>query len=358
MRLGLERMRALLARLGNPQRSYPAIHVVGTNGKSTTTRMVEALLLGDGLRVGSYVSPHVVRFAERIRVVGEEADLDGLLERIAPEVEVVDDEAGDRVTQFEVLTAAAFLAFAEASVEAAVVEAGLGGRHDATNVLEASVVCLTNVGLDHARHLGPTRETIAAEKLAVVRPGATVVLGEPGWEEAARAAGARRVVAAEGNLGVAAAAAQAFLGHPVDTRAAVAVRLPGRLEQVAEAPLELWDGAHNPEGVRYLLAELPRRQFVLVASILRDKRVDEMLELFSRVAPALIATSSRNPRALHAKELARLARPFFSEVKAIDDPLAALISAREAAGLAGAVLVSGSLYLLADLAAVRPLRLP
>ena len=180
---GLGRMRELLAALGEPQAGLPAVHVVGTNGKSTTTRMVEALLLARGLRTGAFLSPHVRSWSERVRVNGAEAELDGPLEAVRRYAEPIG------ATQFEVLTAAAFLAYRDAAVEAAAIEAGLGGRHDATNVLDGvRVVVLTNVSLDHTEVLGETRAAIAAEKLAVVHTGCTVVLGEPEWEGAARAA--------------------------------------------------------------------------------------------------------------------------------------------------------------------------
>ena len=178
---GLGRMRALLAELVEPQRAYPAIHVVGTNGKSTATRRAAAFLAREGLSVGAYTSPHVSGWAERIQVDGEDADLEGALARVR--------EPAERLgaTQFEILTAAALGEFAAAEVDVAVVEAGLGGRLDATNVLDAQVVVLTNVALDHVDVLGATREAIAAEKLAVVSSGATVVLGEPEWLSLARA---------------------------------------------------------------------------------------------------------------------------------------------------------------------------
>ncbi|MCC6221865.1 MAG: bifunctional folylpolyglutamate synthase/dihydrofolate synthase [Thermoleophilia bacterium] len=361
IRPGLARIRALLARLGDPQRSFRAVHVVGTNGKTTTTRMVEALLADAGLATGAYVSPHVVRFAERIRVRGEEADLDRLVAGIVPAIEAVDRELGDPVTQFEVLTAAAFVAFAEAGVEAAAVEAGLGGRRDATNVLAAPVVVLTSVGLDHTDHLGETRELIAREKLAVVRPGAVVVLGEPEWERLARESGASRVVPARGNLGCAVAAAEAFLGRAADPAPAERVRVPGRLELVARDPLELWDGAHNAEGARYLAGQLAEAgPFVLVSSVLADKDAEGILRPLAARATALVATSSTSARSRPAAELAALARErgLFRHVEAVADPVAARARARELAGPAGVVVVAGSLYLLVDLAAVRPGRVP
>jgi dihydrofolate synthase / folylpolyglutamate synthase len=338
---GLDRIRALLAELGDPQRRYPAVHIVGTNGKSTTTRLTEALLADAGLAVGAYYSPHVSSWSERIRVRGEEADFEHAIAAVRAAAEPLG------ATQFEVLTAAALNAFAEAKVDAAVVEAGLGGRHDATNVLETRVVVLTNVALEHTEVLGDTRDAIAAEKLAVVRPGSVVVLAEPEWEALALANGAARVdVTARSNLALAVAAAEAFLGTPVDASAAEGAGLPGRLERRSEQPLEIWDGAHNLAGVGYLLPRLPDREFVVVASILRDKRPELMLEALSVVGRTLVATQSSNPRAVPARELAGLARRFFERVEVETDPRAARTRA-----LAGgdAVLVTGSLYLLSDL---------
>src|SRR5581483_7322425 len=248
---GLDRIRALLGELGDPQRRYPAVHVVGTNGKSTTTRLTEALLADSGLAVGAYFSPHVRHWRERIRIGGSEADFETAVAAVRPAAERLG------ATQFEALTAAALQAFADARVDAAVVEAGLGGRHDATNVLATRVVVLTNVALDHMDVLGDTREAIAVEKLAVVQPGSAVVLGQEEWRELALANGA---------------AEEQFLGRAVDPHAAERVALPGRLERRSDEPLEIWDGAHNLAGVGYLLPRLPARDYVVVASILSDKR--------------------------------------------------------------------------------------
>ena len=343
---GLDRMRRLLGTLGDPQLDYPSIHVVGTNGKGTTTRMIEALLEAEGLVVGAYLSPHVHSWAERIRVGGEEADFEEAVGRIRRAAQ----ELG--ATQFEALTAAALAVFAQAGVDVAVVEAGLGGRLDATNVLRAPVVVLTNVGLEHTRVLGDTREAIAREKLAVVQEGATVVLSEAEWEGIARENGAARVIhVSHSNAGLAVAAAEAFLGHPIDPGPTRDVVLPGRLEHRGEAPFELWDGAHNLDGVLYLLARVPTRDYVLVVSILEDKDVDGMLAALAVLGGRLVATTSSNARALPAKEVGGRAAKRFASVQTLDDPIAALARAREIAGPEGAVLVTGSLYLLADLAA-------
>jgi dihydrofolate synthase/folylpolyglutamate synthase len=325
---GLGRMRTVLANLGEPNLAYPAVHVVGTNGKSTAARTVEAHLLAAGLSVGTTLSPHVRSWAERIRVDGEEADLAHAVERVRP---VCEDE---HATQFEALCAAAFAEFAARDVDVAVVEAGLGGRFDATNVLRTHVVLLTNVGLDHTDVLGGTRAEIAAEKLAVVQPGSVAVLPD---DEFAHLAGEHVVV------GGAREAAAAFLGRPVEGE--VDVALPGRLEWRSER--EVWDGAHNPDGIAWLAAHLPRADWTVVASILRDKDAAAIVQGLTPVASRIVVTESSNPRALPAAELASLARAHFADVDEVPDPGQALERAR---GLGGPVLVTGSLYLLADLA--------
>jgi dihydrofolate synthase / folylpolyglutamate synthase len=323
---GLGRIRQLLHDLGEPQTRYSAIHVVGSNGKGTMTRTIEELLAAEGLRVGAYLSPHVRSWSERIRVGGDEAGFERAVERVRPYAE--------GATQFEVLTAAALTEFAEAGIDVAVVEAGLGGRWDATNVLAARVVVLTNVSLEHTDVLGDTRGAIAEEKLAVVGPGAVVVLGEPEWAELVPD---NEVVA-----GGAREAAAAFLGRRVERD--VEASLPGRLEW--RGPDELWDGAHNPSGLDWQAERLPRRDWTIVASVMAEKDVDAMLERLGRVGRALVATRASNPRALGEKELARRAEPYFEHVESQPDPVVALRRARER----GPVLVTGSLYLLADLA--------
>lgn len=326
---GLERMRALLAAVGDPQERYEAVHVVGTNGKSTATVTVEQLLVADGLSVGSTLSPHVRRWSERIRLDGEEADLEEALARVRPAAERL------RATQFETVTAAALAAFSARGVDAAVVEAGLGGRLDATNVLRSRVVLLTNVSLEHTDVLGDTPEQIAKEKLAVAHPDSIVVLPDNTY--------AHLVPGRDVRVGGAREAAEAFLGHAV--RAEPRVALPGRLER---RPGEVRDGAHNPEGVRWLLARMPPVDHTLCVSILGDKDAEAMLSALARAGRRLVATTSSNPRALPAAELARLAGPRFDVVEAVADPAAALVRAH---ALGEPVLVTGSLYLLADLAA-------
>jgi dihydrofolate synthase/folylpolyglutamate synthase len=339
---GLDRMTRLLADLGDPQRAFAAIHVVGTNGKTSTALMAAASLRAARLRAGGYISPHVRSWAERIQIDGEPADIEAALERVEPFAE--------GATQFEILTAAALAEFAARRVDGAVVEAGLGGRLDATNVLAAKVVVLTNVALEHTEVLGDTREAIAAEKLAVVTPGAHVVLGEPEWEELARANGAASVEVTSGsNLALAVAAAEAFVGYPIDPHPAEQLQVPGRLERRGEHPLELWDGAHNLAGIGYLLPRVPARPYVLVVSVLADKDAEAMLRGLTALGDTLVATQSANRRAIPSEELARIARRHFAQVENVPDPQAALERARALAGPEGAVLVTGSLYLLAAL---------
>jgi dihydrofolate synthase / folylpolyglutamate synthase len=325
---GLDRMRELLAALGDPQLAYPAIHVVGTNGKSTATVTIEQLLLSEGLSVGSTISPHVASWSERIRVNAEEADFEEAVARVR--------EAAERTgaTQFEIVTAAALTAFADAAVDVAVVEAGLGGRHDATNVLRTSVVLLTNVGLEHTDVLGDTLEAIAAEKLAVAPDEAIVVLPDETY--------AYLVPGRELRIGGAREAAEAFVGHAIV--ASTDVSLPGRFEQREG---EIRDGAHNPDGARHLVGRLDRDDHTVVASILADKDVDSMLRILRRAGPRFVATTSSSTRALPAAELAERARVHFDHVEVVADPRAAVVRAHE---LGEPVLVTGSLYLLGDLA--------
>ena len=201
MRFGLDRMRRLMTALGSPQERFGSIHVVGTNGKSSTARMAAAILEAEGVHTATYLSPHLGSFTERVRIGDHDSEPErfaAAVQRAAGAAEKVDRtlQPGDRVTQFEVLTAAAYAAFADAGVELAVVEAGLGGRYDATSVIASTVQVLTNVGLEHTRWLGPTVADIAAEKLAVVRDGATLVVGADLHADAA--ALAREVCAARG----------------------------------------------------------------------------------------------------------------------------------------------------------------
>ena len=332
---GLGRMRALLTELGEPQRAYPAIHVVGTNGKSTATRRGAAFLAREGLAVGAYTSPHVSGWSERIQVNEEDVDFETAIGRVRAAAERIG------ATQFETLTAAALAEFGAVGVDIAVVEAGLGGRLDATNVLDARIVVLTNISLDHTDVLGDTRNQIAKEKLAVVTAGATVVLGEPEWEELAREFGAAQIVHA-GDVGR--AAAEAFLGRELGGE--VEAGLPGRLEFSGD---NVFAGAHNPAGIEWLVARRPRDDYVICAAILADKNARSMVETLARVGSSFVATQTETERTLAADDLAHLAREFFADVESVPDATTALDRALECARPGGGVLVTGSLYLLRDL---------
>ena len=378
MRFGLDRMRRLLTVLGSPQERFRSVHVVGTNGKSSTVRMIAAIVARHGLRSGAYLSPHLVSFRERVRVGDEDLapeDFGLAVARVARAAEKVDrtlEEDGDRVTQFEALTAAAYAELARQGVEVAVVEAGLGGRWDATNVIPSEVQVLTNVGLEHTRWLGPTVRDIAREKLAVVRPGATLVLGadlHPDALDEAQRTPARRVVVAPEDAGVdlgalggfqrrnfalARAAAEALLGRLDDAAvrdAAAATLVPGRFQVVGTEPLTILDGAHNPGGMQALAAELPaERPLVAVVSVLDDKDAGAMLGELVPHCDAVVCTASANPRALPPATLASLTGQLGGAETHIErDPHRALELAQSLAGAGGAVLATGSIYLVADL---------
>ena len=355
MQFGLERMHALMEAVGHPEQRFDAIHIVGSNGKSSTVRFCEVLLEAEGVATGAYTSPHITTFRERIRIGGETISAEGY-ERAVSAVR----DTGIEVTQFEALTAAAYVAFAAAGVQVAVVEAGLGGRLDATNVLARSrVQVLTNVSIEHSELLGQTRERIAAEKLAVVPEGGDLVIGEAGWEDAAPQAARTKVVTVGGsyqdqNRAVARAAVETLLGRPVDPSPIEQLVVPGRLEvRGGRRPLEIWDGAHNPAGMQRLAAELPAllgdRQAVAVFAAMADKDVASMVSLLRTVCPTIIATSSSNPRSLPADTVASLAGG-----PSCDRPKEALDAARVLAGPSGAVVVCGSLYLLHDLSGDTP----
>ena len=384
MRFGLDRMRRLMTALGNPQLHFDSIHVVGTNGKSSTTRMTDEILRRHGVRSGAFLSPHLVSYTERIRIGGQDIDAAAFaaaVGRARHAVELVNRSLApeDGVTQFEALTAAAYSELAARGVDVAVIEAGLGGRYDATNVIPSKVQVLTSVGLEHTRWLGPTITDIAREKLDVVQPGATLVLGHALHpdalavaEEVAAARGARIVhapaepgvmVGAPGayqrrNFALARTAAEAYLGRLDDdavAAAAATVRVPGRLQAIADEPPTLVDGAHNPEGIAALIESLPevvgdRRPLVAVVSILDDKDAAAMIGGLAAVCDALIFTSSQNPRALPPPTLNSLARQLGGPPgEVVADPRAALGRARERAGAGGAVIATGSIYLIADL---------
>jgi dihydrofolate synthase/folylpolyglutamate synthase len=410
MRFGLDRMRRMMTALDSPERRFQSIHVVGTNGKSSTTRMIAAILERHGLRTGTYTSPHLISYNERVRI--GERDLDSsmfaaAISRAAWAAEHVNHTlvGDDHVTQFELLTAAALWAMAELDVEVAVVEAGLGGRYDATSVIDSRVTVLTNVGLEHTRWLGPTVVDIAEEKLAVLRPGTTLVLADELAEGAlvvaervaaeqdaqilrasaepsettalseaaapAETASPAQTIAllAKGsfqrrNFALARVAAEAYLRSAgIEPRAdavrdaAATTEIPGRLQVVGEKPLTVLDGAHNPDAARALVESLPEmlgaRPVALVLGVLEDKDAASMLGVLLGVCERAWFTAPPSSRALSPAALQSLARQLgFDAVDCEPQPWQALVQARRWAHQRGddaAVLATGSVYLIGDL---------
>ena len=389
-------MRTLSTLLGLPQHRFASVHVVGTNGKSSTARMIAALLEAHGVSAGACVSPHSARWSERVLVHGEEIDAAAFaaaVERASEAAAAVNRslEPGDAVTQFELATAAAFVALADAGVEAAAIEAGLGGRLDATNTIPSRVTVLTSVGLDHTEWLGETEELIAAEKLAVLRDQTTLVVGRLSppvrelAERAARARNARLLTAPEDisrlrpasdpylgldagrvelraagafqrrNFALACIAAEAFLGalDPARVReVAAAVEVPGRLERVADDPPVLLDAAHNPDGARALAEALPEaaagRPLVAVLAVLADKDAGAMVGALAPALEEAVCTAAPAPRPmLPASELAAACERSGLAARAEDDFAAAVARGRELAReRGGALLIAGSHYAL------------
>jgi dihydrofolate synthase / folylpolyglutamate synthase len=407
-KLGLERMRRLCMLLGMPQNRFASIHVVGTNGKTSVTRMTAALLEAHGVSTGAYVSPHITSWRERILIRGEpisEEAFTEALERAEQSAQVADRSAGEEgpVTQFELLTAAAFVAFAAARVQYAVVEAGLGGRLDATNVIPSQLTVLTSVGLDHTEWLGETLEEIAAEKVAVLRDHTTLVRGdlpaevEPVIEAAVsqRHAGQIRPAGLVGgggppgdaylpsirgyqqlNMALAWKAASQVATEmanedevKVILRSMSGVRIPGRAEVMRGDPPTIFDAAHNPDGAKALARLLPElsenRDVVCCLAILEGKDaagiVNELAPAVSRfvcteIPPERIEGSGRpGGRARPALEVAALCQKAGVEAEAIPDPLAAWDRARELARKRdGVALAAGSHYLLSSIWIERP----
>jgi len=395
MRFGLDRMRRMTTALGSPERSFETVHVLGTNGKSSTTRMIAAILERHGLRVGAYLSPHLVSWRERVLLEGRELDADSFAAAVARASWAADHVnhtlvEGDRVTQFELLTAAALWEMARRRVDVAVMEAGLGGRYDATSVIESKITVLTNVGLEHTRWLGPTITDIAEEKLAAVQPHAVLVLGEDlhpdalavaeriARERSARIvrahaasdAGERDELGARGvfqrrNFALARTAAEACLraagiplSEPAVAQAAAGTRVPGRLQPIDGTPPTVLDGAHNPHAVAALVASLPEvlpadAPLALVLGVLEDKDAAAMLAQLLPVSARAWFTAPPSSRALSPAALHSLARQLRYENSECEPaPARALEQARRwALAHGGAVLATGSVYLVGELLA-------
>ncbi|HEY4997465.1 MAG TPA: cyanophycin synthetase [Solirubrobacteraceae bacterium] len=384
-------MRRMMTALGSPERSFQSIQVLGTNGKSSTTRMTAAILQAHGLHVGAYLSPHLVSYRERVLVDGSELGADSFAEGIARASAAAERvnrtlAEGDHVTQFELLTAAALWQMGEQQVEVAVIEAGLGGRYDATSVIAASVTALSNVGLEHTRWLGPTITDIAEEKLAALPVGGTLVLGLDQQPEVLAVAG--RVVAerkadcvharalepqvellAQGpfqrrNFALARTLAESFLtqaGIAVSAAAIAAAgagtAVPGRLQLIAEDPPTLLDGAHNPDAVTALAEALAERRLAgplgLVLGVLEDKDAASMLATLLPLCERAWFTAPPSSRALSPAALQSLARQLgYEAVECEPRAERALAAAQRWARVqGGSVLATGSVYLVGALLA-------
>jgi len=407
----LDRIAALLDLLGSPQRAYPVIHIAGTNGKTSTARLTEALLKERNLRVGRFTSPHLVSMRERITVDGEQLSEElfaQAYEEIAPYVELTDAQ-GRPIQFFELLTAMAFAVFADTPIDVAVVETGMGGSWDATNVADGLVSVITPISLDHTDRLGPDLESIAGEKAGIIKPGATAILAQQELPAAEvlmrRAAEVEAVVAREGlefgvlsrevaiggqlitlrglkgvydeiylplygahqasNAACALAAVEALTGgdDPLDIelvrQAFAQASSPGRMEILRRDPTVVVDAAHNPGGMRASLEALHEAfdfaKVIGVVAVMADKDVDGLLELLEPMVDEIVVTRNSSPRSLAPADLAALAEPLFGEdrvhvVERLDEAIDRAIGIADAAGeFSGAgVLITGSVVTAGD----------
>lgn len=415
---GLERIRRVMELMGDPQNSYRSIHIAGTNGKTTTARVAEAILMGAGLRVGRITSPHLHSPTERIAIDGDpisEADFVQAFEDVMPFVERVDQESlaagGPRMTMFEVLTAMQFQAFATAPVDAAVIETGLGGTWDATNIIDSDVTVITSISLDHQEYLGDTIEEIAGEKAGILKPGAIAVLGAQKHpsamdvlQEVAEERGITAAVEGEqiavldrvpgvggqmlsvqgiagryddvflpllgehmaSNALLAIAAAEAFLGggdEPLNLEllreAAGSVTSPGRAEVVRQSPTIVVDAAHNPAGAEALV-ETVRENFRFtsvtgIVAVLQEKDVQEILSIFEPLMDTVVITQTSSPRAIPADRLSMIAEDVFGdedrviEAAHLPDAIQRAVDIAEAGGDSfGGIVAAGSVTLSAE----------
>jgi dihydrofolate synthase/folylpolyglutamate synthase len=411
----LDRIQAVMDLLGEPQRSFPVIHLTGTNGKTSTTRIIDAILSEMGLRTGRFTSPHLHSIRERITLSGESIDEERFLTAYAeviPFVETVDAasaaDGGPRMTFFEVLVAVAYAAFADAPVDVALVEVGMGGSWDATNVVDAEVCVITPIAIDHTHFLGTSETEIATEKAGIIKGDGIAVAGaqEPDVAEIllARAedVGARIIFQGAGfgvlardvgvggqlvsvrglagdypdlfvplfgahqadNAALAIAAVEAFLGggeQPLDLevlRAGLAAATsPGRLEIVRRSPTVLVDAAHNPAGARALRAALDDSftfgRLVGVISILADKDAAAMLEILEPALDEIVVTRNTSPRAMRPAALGELAVDIFGEdrvsvVDSLPDALDRAAGLADEGGVTGGVLATGSVVTAAE----------
>ena len=375
-----ERMEALVSLLGDPQRAYRGVHLTGTNGKTSTARMIDELVRGFGLRAGRYTSPHLTSVTERIVVDGLPVTDRAFVEtyrELAPYIELVDGQFDVPLSFFEIVTTMAYMIFADTPVDVAVVEVGMGGAWDNTNVLDAEVAVVTPIDLDHTQYLGTTVDAIAGEKAGIIKAGATAILAAQPPEAAEqllrRAASVGAAVAREGlefgvadrrvavggqvmtiqglggvydeifvplhgahqaeNAALALAAVEALLGADADSgsldidivRAAfAAVRSPGRLETVRSAPTILVDAAHNPHGVSASVAAIGEafdfRRLVAVVAVMSDKDVAGILERLEPIVDEIVVTQNSSDRAVAADELAAAAVEIFGADRVSVEP--------------------------------------
>ena len=392
----LDRIRRLTELMADPQQQFPVVHITGTNGKTSTAAVAMAVFRSKGLSVGTYTSPHLERVNERMAWNGDPIS-DAAFAELTEQVSHYEPLLDDRPNYFELLTAAAYRWFADIVVDVAVVEVGLGGTWDATNVADGRVAVITNVGIDHVEYLGPTREGIAREKSGIVKPGSTLVLGEtdpalaPIFDDAGanevwrlgvdfaceenRLAHGGRVLnlrtpgasyedvflplhgAHQGdNAACALAAAEAFFGAPVEPdlveEAFATVRSPGRMEVMGRHPLCILDGAHNPAGAKAAAATLAESfgepaSRVLVLGLLQGRDPDEMLAALDPAKVRLVvACEPPSPRAMPVAEIAAAAKRIGIHAIELPDVAKAVDRAIEMAEPEELVLVTGSLYVV------------
>ena len=401
---GLDRIHGLLDMMAQPHRGYAVVHVAGTNGKTSTAHFVAALLAAHDLTVGSFISPHLESLEERFMLNNElmaQDDLAPAVADVAPLADLYEERSGELITYFELTTAIAFGWFAEKAVDVAVVEVGLGGRLDSTNVFEDAVAVLTGVSVDHTEYLGETISEIAAEKVAILKPAGSLVTGplvaeaekmvavrvaDTGspWHrlgaefklaDAEQAIGGWRLdiegiyetyddvyLAVHGshqtrNFTIAIAAAEVLTGRPLDIEAvreaAAGVTLPGRFEILGREPLVVVDGAHNAAGfdalVTTIAEEFPTMEWQLVIGAMRDKDVAAMLGAVSGQVAAVHAVAVQHERAIPADSLATAVEAALGQPATAHQSVAeGIAAAKELAGPRGAVLVAGSLYVAGE----------
>ncbi|GAA0990313.1 folylpolyglutamate synthase/dihydrofolate synthase family protein [Acrocarpospora macrocephala] len=406
----LDRMVGLVDLLGQPQAAFPVIHIAGTNGKSSTARMVEALLRERNLRVGRYTSPEFASMRDRICVDGVPLDEDRFVElfhELEPHFGIVDQKYG-RLSFFEVLTAMAFAAFADAPVDVAVIETGMGGTWDATNVATGAVAVITAISLDHTDYLGPDVETIATEKAGIIKPGATAVLEQQVISAAEvlmrRSAEVGATVAREGlefgvlhrelamggqlihlkglkgsyeevflplygahqasNAVTALAAVEALtagddpLADDLVRQAFAQVTSPGRLEVVRRGPTVIIDAAHNPGGMEASADAITESfgftRLIAVVAVMADKDVDTILELLEPIVEEIVISKNSSPRSMDPEELAQRAESVFGQDRVhlaprLDDAIDLAISLADQGDEFGAgVLITGSVVTAGD----------